>query len=344
MGEPEAVPQPDPTPFDPAAVVSEAWVGKLRADRNTGGARAARTYVYASGIKSCVRSMALDLTNPEDQAPFTDDALARMKKGEEREASIVAWLHQIGPRSSPPFKVIEGQRRFEIKDRDGQILIVGKVDCRLDFGGGRKPFVEVKSGESVRNVDSFEAFDRSPWTRHMPDQLLSYLFAENEPVGIFVLDRPGLPAFVTVRLDDHLERVERVLGNVRRAVDVKAIDAPLPPFITDAAECRRCHHFKKSCTPPIDYGPGVTMVTDPVLIEAAATRDRTRAAADEYEAADKRLKEALRGVEAAIVGDYMATGKWAPTTTYNVPKEIKAQYAEKVEKGRFTLRIEKIDS
>lgn len=337
-------PAPVPQEIDLVQAVRDAWTAELRKDRFS-GKPATRTYVYASGIKSCTREMALDLTHPEDHPPFDDQSLARMRRGTERESAIVNWLMRIGQRCDPPFRVIEGQRRFEIKDRDGTLLVVGKVDCRLAFETpliADKPFVEIKSGEGIRRIETFEDFDRSPWTRHMPDQLLSYLYAENQPWGMFVLDRPGLPQFVKVPLLDNLARVERVLGQVRRAVDVQAIDAPLPPFTEDRGNCKRCPHLKKSCTPPMDFGPGVPILTDPVLIEAAETRERTREAHEEYEAADKHVKEALRGTEMALFGDFQAIGKWGKNTTYKFPEELKAQYRHVEEKGKFTLKIERI--
>lgn len=326
---------------DVVTALRDAWAGALRARRSTGTA-SARTYLYASGIKDCDRAMALDLLHPEDWPEFSEEQLARMRRGEEREESVVAWLHQIGPRANPPFKVIDGQRRFEIKDRDGVLLIVGKVDCRLDFGGGVKPFVEVKSGESVRNVETFEDFERSPWTRHMPDQLLSYLYAENEPLGIFILDRPGFPMFIPVRLEEHLQRVERTLQRARRVVDVVHEDAPLPPFIQDAGACRRCHHFGKSCTPGLDFGAGATVISDEALIADAETRERTRAAHLDYEGADKRLKSALRGVELGVMGDFQVTGSWGRLSRLDLPAELKKAYTVTDERGTFRLKIERV--
>ena len=322
------------------SALSDTWKAGLRARRSQFSGHP--PYVYASGIRSCTRAMALDITHPEDQEPFSDEALARMKRGEEREAAIVAWLHQIGPRCSPPFAVTEGQRRFEIKDRDGTILIVGKVDCRLKFENGERPYVEVKSGESFKGIETLDDFERSPWTRHAPDQLLSYLYAENQPWGLFVLDGPGLPRFVRVDLEANLARIERTLGAVRRAIDVKLIDAPLPPYTEDRSDCRRCQHFKKSCTPELDYGEGMKVITDQALLEAAITRERHRAAHEEYEAADKRLKESLRGVEAGLLGDFQVSGKWSPHTTYEIPEELKPAYRKVNPEGRFTLKIERI--
>ncbi len=318
----------------------EAWASHLRASRET-GPRRARDYVYASGRRDCVRQMALDLSHPEDDEIFSDDALERMERGVEREHAIVARLHQIGPRCSPHFSVIEGQRRFEIKDRDGVLLIRGKVDGRLQFDHFTKPVFEVKSGTSFQNVESLADLDRGRWTKHSLDQLLAYLYAESEPTGLFIIDRPRLPLFLPVVLEEHLERAESFLRDARKASDA-ARGGELPPFATDVGECRRCPHFGKTCAPPaLDYGPGVKVISDPDLEEAARVREANREAAKAYDKADKTLKDALRGIESAVLGPFSITGKWGRQTSYDIPKELKEKYKHVEEKGKFFLDIER---
>lgn len=327
---------------DYLAAVSEAWTKHLRAERDSGH-RSSRDYVYASGRRTCVRRMALDMKHPEDDSTFSDDSLERMQRGKEREHSIVARLHQIGPRCSPPFEVIEGQRTFEIRDRDGTLLIRGKTDCRLRFDRTTKPFVEVKSGESFRNVERFEDLDRSPWTRHAPDQLLSYLLAESEPEGCLLIDRPGLPLFIRVVLEDHLQRAEQFLQDARRAIDAVKGVGEMPPFIQDVGECRRCPHLGKSCSPTtMSFGPGVRVITDPDLIAAAETREATAEARADYEAAHNRLKAGLQGVELGVLGPFLVEGRWQKSTKYDIPAEIKKQYArEDPRGGGFRFDVER---
>src|SRR2546425_804391 len=74
--------------------LSDSWKSTHRKDRASGFAP--RSYIYASAIRTCTRAMSLDVTHPEDQPPFDDDALARMQKGKEREEAIVAWLMRSG--------------------------------------------------------------------------------------------------------------------------------------------------------------------------------------------------------------------------------------------------------
>jgi hypothetical protein len=153
--------------------------------------------------------------------------------------------------------VIEGQRRFTIRDRDGKAIIRGKIDGRLAFADGQKPIYEVKWGDSFRHISKLEDFESSRWSRHTPDQLLAYLLAESIPWGVIVVKKPGLPAIIPVRLEDHLDRAEGFLRDARMAVDTRYGLRNPPPFIDDTNECLSCPHFNRTCSPP-----GVSQASD----------------------------------------------------------------------------------
>jgi hypothetical protein len=344
--------QPKPDEKDLLVSLMDAWQADLLRGKkqDRAGAPWRPANVYASKRRRCTRAMALDMLHPEDD-PF-DQAIQfeRMEQGNEAERAIVARLHKIGPFCSPSFQVAEQQHRFETKDRDGIILVTGKMDGRLRFKDGAAPPFEIKSGRTYEGCETLEDFDRGPWARAAVDQLLAYLYADNpknypngEPWGfIFVRRLSRFPQPVRVNLLDHLERVEAFMREARAAVDARHGLGPLPDFIQDPAECRRCPHFGKSCSPPLDYGAGIQVISEPEAITAAEVREKTRAARDEYEAADKYLKERFRGIEAGIVGDFQIRGKWSPNTIYKVPKEIKEKFKEIDPKGKFTLTIERI--
>lgn len=295
-------------------------------------------YVYASQRRSCVRRMCLDLTHPGDRELPSTDALERMRKGQEREAMILSRLQRLGPMCKVPFEVVGGQTRYEIKDRDGRILAVGKNDGRLKFRDGTSPIFEVKAGVSVQRVETVEDFDNSPWTKHMPDQLLSYLLGEGEPLGFFILDRPGLPHLLPIKLEDHMDRAESFLRDARVAVDHRFDGTPLPEYTQDVSECRICDHFGKSCTPDLSFGEGVQIITDQVLIDAAKVFVETHEAALVNARVKKKLAGALRGCEYAVLGNVEATGKWTASTKYDVPVEIKNQYKVRNPQGKFGLK------
>lgn len=323
------------------AALEKAWARHLLAEG--GRARSPRSYVYASGRRSCVRRTALDLMHPEDEPESEPDALERMQRGKERENAIIARLLQIGPRCSPPFEVIEGQSHFALKDEDGLDLVHGKIDCRLDFGNGIRPIAEAKSGQMAARIESIEDMDRSPWTRSWPDQLLSYLMAKNEPWGFFILDRPGLPLFLPVVLADHLDRVKAFMAESRAAVLAASGKTDLPSFTDHLSDCRRCPHLNKSCTPPaLSAGPGLKVIEDGDLIALAEDREQNEEGYRAYTYADKVLKEALRGIEHGVMGPFEVSGKWGKSTRLEIPEDVKKTYQVVDPQGRFTLKIERV--
>lgn len=345
-------PAPQGAEVDPLVALMNAWEGDLlRGKREARGSTPWRPEnVYASKRRRCVRAMALDMLHPEDDPFDKPIQFERMKQGLEAESAVVARLQRVGPFCRPAFTIAEQQHRFEVKDRDKVTLITGKMDGRVVFESGQRPPFEVKSGKTYEGCETVEDLDRSIFARSAVDQLLAYLYADDprhykggDPWGFILCRRQSkMPALIRVNLMEHLDRVEAWLKEARVAVDARHGRKPLPPFIQDPAECRRCPHMGKSCTPPLEFGPGIQVVTDPELLLAVETRERTRFAHEQYEAADKVLKQSLRGVEQAIVGDFKATGKWSPDTKFDIPKEVKAQYARKVEQGKFTLTIERI--
>jgi hypothetical protein len=280
--------------------------------------------------------------HPEDEPEWSDASLERARRGTARERDIVALLAHVGQRCTPRFSAVEQQKRYEIRDRDGVLLIVGKIDLRLRFDDGTTMTCDVKSGDSIRHVRSLDDLDRSPWTRHHVDQLLVYMLAESEQRGMLILDQPDGPLFLEVSLLDHLERAESFLRDARAAVDARFARAALPAHTDDRGECRRCPHAGKTCAPPTDYGAGAITITDPSLLAVAHTRDECAAAAAEYERADKALKQALRGIEYGILGDYVVRGRWQGATTYAVPEDIRQQYAQHDPRARFILTIERM--
>ena len=351
---------------DSATALRTAWEAETRA-RKKRGAAPPREYLYASGRKPCTRWMSLDLLHPEDSADSFNDphTMERFLRGDEREAAINARLFAVGMRSTPPFRPIEQQSTVEVRDRDGMLLLRGKKEGSLLFEDGRKVTYEVKSGRSVECAETLEDLDRSPWARSYVDQLLVYMLAEGRQEGVFILDRPALPAFIPVRLEEHLERAESFLREAREAIDAagayRAQAAPgaylgtragflpeampadlLPPMTADRSVCRRCPHLGKSCHPAMDFGPGLQMINEEELAFAIEQELKFADAVGEYEAYRKYVRERLRGVEHALVaGKYLVRGKWSAMTS-RIGEDTRPK--ETNPKGRFSLSIERLES
>jgi hypothetical protein len=273
--------------------------------------------------------------------PFPPEVLARFRRGEDRERDLLIDLARIGRLMDPPFNVIGEQERFFLHDRKGRVVISGKVDARISIGTERPIPIECKAWNQhlVDRTNTFDDLFISPWTRKGAYQLLCYMYGSESEFGLMLLDRNGIPKPIPVNLTgENYQRVEEFLQLAEIAVDHMEAGV-YPPYIKDAAECRRCPFFGCVCNPPVDSGPGATILSDQALIEKLDRRQELASASKEFEILDKDVKESLRGIEMGLAGNHLLEGKWQSSTTYDVPKEIKEKYKKTNEKGKFVLKI-----
>jgi len=327
-----------------------------------------RRYVYASSWSACTRQIALDLIFPETKPQFSADTLANFRRGKDRARDIKADMTRMGRECNPPFDVVGAEERFELRDKKSRVCIVGKVDFRLKFEGrkGSAP-VETKSyhPNMTQGVNSFEDMFRNRWLRKGAFQLLAYMLATNEPLGYMLLDRPGIPKILEVRLFEWLDRIEDFLQRAEKAMDtlhdhlhakqaestgIHDLPVQMPPFIEDPSECRVCSHFGVTCNPPLSY-PGTRIFTDEEAIlktERFATLD-AMPEIEEHQALEKYVKKTFRGVLSAICGKCSVTGKWQKNTVYDIPIDVAAQidalkepYKKTIEQGKFFVAVTKV--
>lgn len=296
-------------------------------------------YVYASAWRVCPRRMTLEMTVPDRQPPFSTDLRARFRRGADRERDLLADLSRAGRDADPPFQVVGQQQRFELKDRQGRVIIVGKVDGRIQIGPLSAP-LEVKAWSPML-TDRIERFDDlfdNPWTKSGAHQLLAYMYGAGEPAGFLLLDRSGLPRLIPVDLESHLDRMEDFLFRAERACD-HAAAGTLPEYLVgDAVECRRCPFYGSVCNPPLAH-PGVTVLTDPDLEALLEARETVREEGQEYDRLDKAVKARLRGIESGVIGHFNITGTWGKTSRVELPADVRKRYTTTDPQGRFTIEI-----
>jgi len=208
---------------------------------------------------------------------------------------------------------------FEIKDRQGRIVLRGKLDGFLKWEGTEIPF-EVKSLDPniFRQVDSVEDFQRWPWARRYPRQMQAYLLANNLEEGFFLLDDcKGNWKLLPVPLNYAL--AEAVLRQCEIAVEA-AHTGDLPAYHKDPAICRQCWAFGRVCTPPMEYH-GLVMADDPEFIQQLDRRGELYEAHKEYEGLDRAIKDRTKGKDGLVAGSWLIQGK-------EVTQERKAQPAK----------------
>lgn len=335
-----------------------------------------RKHVYASAWSACTRSMALDMLRPDVKPPFRADTLANFRRGNDRARDIKADMTRVGRECDPPFDVVGAEERFELRDKKGRVVIVGKVDFRLKFAGqkGSAP-VETKSWHPnlIQGVKTFADLFGNRWTRKGAFQLLAYLLATNEPVGFMLLDRPGIPRPLEVRLFDWLDQIEDFLKRAEVAMDAREkvlaippvaelwegqmetlVSANLPNYIDDPAECRVCPFFGTACNPPLSHQGASIIVEEEVLaqIEQHEALDEPR---KEYKDLHENLAEYLaamtpktfkgRDKKQIIAGKYLVTASWGKQSKLDLPTDVEKdleQYRKTDEAGRFGFQITKV--
>lgn len=327
---------------DPAVIaqgIERAWEQWLLRDRFE---PKPHPYVYASAYRACPRRMVYDLTVPDRQPPPDATRLAKYRRGNDRERDLLVDLSRIGRDAEPPFKIIGQQERFELRGRSGAVVLVGKVDAKVEIDDYRAP-LEVKSWAPflVDKIETFEDLFENPWTRGGGYQLLSYLVGHNQPLGFMLLDRSGLPLVLPVALTDaNLERMEAFLARAEGVV-AHAAAGTLPDFIDDPAECKRCDYYGSPCQPPIDVA-GAQVLTDPELEAHLERWHELKPAGKEWQALDIDLKKHLRGTEHALIGHFSLTGRWQKQSRVDLPDDLKKRYTVTEPKGRFLLEIDRL--
>ena len=339
-------PEGGPKPI--AEIINVAWSELIeeterRSDPHT------RDYVYASSKRECLRRMVLDMTDGDKTEPFNTETLAKFRRGNDRERDLKNDLARCGRNSNPPFEVVGSQERFELKDKKGRVAIVGKVDCRLQFTRTSRVPVEIKSWSVylTNRIFSFEDLFLSPWTKPGAYQLLAYLLGAGEPVGVLLLDKPGLPMPITVKLEENLELIEHFLQDAELAMDHKEAGT-LPDYHQDPAECQRCPFFGGVCNPPLKHS-GAEVILDEGFEAKLLRREELKGHGKEFAALDKEIKARVHGLENAVCGQFILEGAWRKKTIYDVPDVHKQAYEiireanKRIEpKGSFVMEITKL--
>lgn len=277
-------------------LLETGWDGLMDARHGRPVDPTPRDHLWASRLSHCTRKMALGLRHPEEDV-LPVHAYERVDRGKRLETALTARLMQAGEHGG--FQVQAQEEHFEIRDR-GLKLVTGRIDGRLvfrgdDFPGGRlaAPY-EIKSGRSVEDKRTLEDLASSVWTENHVYQLLMGCWKLGDPVGFLLLDASSGLVKIPVVVEQHLQEIDDLLARMREAVLARRGD-PLPAPTRRKELCDVCPHYGKSCAPGIDYGPGVTVVTDrPELEEALDQRAASDEARKGYDKAHNAVRRMLK--------------------------------------------------
>lgn len=290
----------------------------------------------------CVRFLVLSRTS-NNLKQLHDLALQRIfDEGNLHEDALMRDMAAAG------LRVVEQQRAYEWPELE----LTGRIDGKLAVNGSFVPLELKSSSPNVfPEIKGMEPMDmlksKHPWIRKYPAQILLYMLMEGSEYGIMVFKNKttGEKCQKLFRLEGdtlaYAEALLKKLETVNAHVALKTV--PEPALIDD---CRGCPFAKTACFPGEDYGPGVDILQDPELVTKLERRALLEPLAHEFDALDKAIKDGdgngmkgLRGRN-VVVGPFVVESKPYETTAYDIPKDIKAQYASK--RQSFRVSIERI--
>lgn len=273
----------------------------------------------------CVRFLVLSRLQPGLKM-LHDIGLQRIfDEGNLHEQAVLREIQNAG------LKIREQQRAYEWK----KFELTGHIDAKVaDNSSGNYYPLEIKSCSpnvfaAIKNLTPTEMISsKYSWVQRYPAQILLYCMMEGVEEGIIVFKNKttGEKCQKNFSVNDHLEYLEEILKKLE-AVNDYVKREELPP-VELSEECKGCGFAKTSCFPDKDFGPGFDFISDSDLEAKLLRWEKTKDAANEHEELDKELKEHFKG-KSAIVGDFKIESKEYERTNYNVPAEIKKQYAEK---------------
>ena len=292
-----------------------------------------RNNPIASDLGPCVREMVLSMISWKDRPLPSPELKARFERGSAIEDMVLRELSAMG------VSVRVERHPFEVKDKQGRLILRGKIDGFVNWEGKDYP-MEVKSLDPnvFRQVDTVEDFSRWTWASKYPRQIQSYLYANNLEEGFFLLDDcEGHWKLIPVSLD--YAEMEKVLQQCEQAVESVEnyrkgdgdLTRFLPEYHEDPAVCMKCWAYKRLCLPPADFH-GLSLMTDPEFEGLLDRRGELEPAKKEYDKLDKIIKEKVKEKDGLLIGQWLIQGKFVKRDGYEVkameywlPKITKAE-------------------
>ena len=299
----------------------------------------------------CLKYLVHERLNWDQKAPISHKILLRMEIGKLLEKQTIIELLQAG------FDVIHQQMPYFLRDYQ----ISGKIDGKI-IVDGKVYAIEIKSMESwnlkkfnraedLLNADKF-------YYQGYYHQLNLYLYMmhlQNEKVehGIFILrgfDGSWKEIPMTLNEEKALEILEKA-KQINYHVEKQTYPEPLWKTNPENLDiCLSCS-YKHICLTEAQGFEKVIFKDDDELLSLLKERAELEEYAKRYEELTEKIKEAFsipketqlellnkkENEKLYVVGRFIIKQKLYWHTEYQIPKEIKQQYAVKVPRCRITI-------
>jgi len=262
----------------------------------------------------CIRYLVFSRIAWDKKAPYDVGLQFIFDRGRAAESVIDAELKLAG------FKVVESERPYE----DKGLQLRGKIDRKIEVDGARIP-LEYKT-VSPREIDSIAIVgdmieNHRVYIRQWPAQLLLYMLLSGSPQGVFYFKNSltWYPKDIWVNIEDHFDYVYSLIDKLKVVNEWVEKGEPPDTWPDNFSICDRCA-FALLCGSEKHFGAEAEIYDRPDIEEKLEEREKLKAYSDQYDDLDKEIKGYFKGVEKAICGTFLITGK-------EVVREMKPQPA-----------------
>lgn len=282
-----------------------------------------RERFIASDMHECDRYLTLSILKWDEKPLPNEYVMGLFQAGNDSEKKVQAHLLTLG------FELIEGQQPFEIKHRSGDLICRGKIDGKIKWDGVKIP-IELKLLDEYNfsAIEDVEYFQKNLRFKRMLWQIQLYLFGNNAEGGLMIFtDGKNHYKLIPVYLDYAL--CEWLLGKMERCWDLVKKKQMGERMEYSNSVCSKCS-FLASCLPEIK-SEGSEMIDDPEIQQILDERMKCEPMAKLFEKLDKVVKNRFKLAEKPILvgSEWMIQPSSYFTTAYDIPEDVKKQYAVK---------------
>lgn len=290
----------------------------------------------------CDRKLVHDILDWEKKAPFPVQAYRNFERGDVTEAFAVQLLGKLGYRligeqTDYYDKALNLSGRIEgfivADDRQTKIL----AEIKSGAGDWLRPLLSLRDDRLCEHDYLLSMIREHEFGRSYYTQTQIYLFLKGLAAALLIVwDVPRWrPIPIPIPLDWEFAHnmVERA-KKINRAISLKR----LPDYIREEKVCTRCPHYGRACNPPI-VTDAVDVILDPDIIAKLERHEIIKPIGLEYKDLDEELKDEFKAPDKKPIiaaGPFIVKVKEHLTTTYDVPKDIKQQFAKKSTQRRVT--------
>jgi len=224
------------------------------------------------------------------------------------------------------FTIVEQQRPFFYPDFN----ISGHIDAKILIDGKAVP-LEIKSASPYvfNAINSINDMKKSKYVymQKYPAQLNIYMLMSNIERGVFIFKNKSTGQMKEIWCDLDWELADSLCKKAQR-INEHVVNGTLPEPVDNDAICEGCEYVH-ICLPE-RAGKEMKIIDDTDFETLLDRYDELKKIMKEYDELDREIKARLDGVEKLTVGHWFIERKLRKTTRYELPDELKAQYAKEV--------------